>query len=93
MPYKDKQKQRDYQKRWIAKRRSDFFNGKSCVLCGSGESLELDHIIEADKTCHKIWSWAKVRRELEIQKCQVLCKVCHLVKTSKYNSIINRKVV
>jgi len=81
MPYKDKDKQREFAKKWTANRRSEFFAGKVCVKCGDSNSLELDHINRSKKTSHKIWSWSKERRDIEIAKCQILCKSCHLAKT------------
>lgn len=74
-------KKREYQRRWIAKRRAEFFDGKSCEKCGSKESLELDHIDQATKVSHNIWSWTEVKRLSEIEKCQILCSECHKIKT------------
>lgn len=83
---KDKNKQREFQRRWLAKRRHDFFHDKACVLCGSTEKLELDHIDRTLKKDHKVWSWSKKRRDEEIRKCQVLCKRCHIKKTNREKS-------
>jgi len=30
---------------------------------------------------HRVWSWARERREAELAKCVVRCVACHLVKT------------
>ena len=83
MPYKDKTKQLEYQKRWMRKRRSDWFEGKSCVECGDTKKLELDHIDPSKKVTHNVWSWTESRRSKELAKCQALCEECHLKKTSK----------
>lgn len=72
---------REYQRKWIAKRRSDFFSDKVCVKCGSSECLQLDHIDPKTKVSNSIWSWSKERREAEIKKCQVLCENCHKTKS------------
>lgn len=82
MPLKDKIARNEYSKKWVAKRRADFFMGKSCVICGSVDGLQLDHINRFEKTSHRIWSWAESKRLAEISKCQVLCTECHKVKTS-----------
>lgn len=74
---------REYQRKWIANRRAEFFKDKSCAKCGSTESLELDHIDRLTKVSNSIWSWSQVRREEELAKCQVLCSDCHLKKTSQ----------
>lgn len=81
MPYKDPEKQREYARKWIAARRAEWLADKFCVVCGSTEELEVDHIDRATKVDHKVWSWSSARREAELAKCQVLCKSCHLKKT------------
>lgn len=82
MPYADKEKQREYQRQWMANRRAEFFTGKACVQCDSTDRLELDHIDRQVKVSHNIWSWSRERREAEIAKCQVLCHDCHREKTN-----------
>ena len=77
MPYKDKDKQREYQRIWHAKRRHSYFCDKCCKHCGSKEKLELHHLDPSKKEHHSIWSWSEKRRNLEIEKCIVLCKGCH----------------
>ena len=81
MGYKDPDRQREYARKWVAKRRSDFFADKSCVVCGSTEELELDHVDPRLKVSHSIWSWRRERREAEIAKCQILCRKHHVEKT------------
>lgn len=66
----------------MARRRAEFFNGKSCVYCGSTSGLQLDHIDPLKKVNHKIWSWSEARRNAELAKCQVLCEPCHRAKTA-----------
>lgn len=53
-----------------------------CRKCGVAENLELDHVEPGMKVSHNVWSWTPMRRELELQKCQVLCRHCHRYKTS-----------
>lgn len=72
---------RAYQREWVRKRREAFFEGKTCVKCGSTERLELDHIDRSTKVSHNIWSWSESRREVELAKCQVLCYDCHKAKS------------
>lgn len=81
MPYSSKQEQRDYQRRWLAKRRRSWFKTKCCERCGSRKRLQLDHVNPKLKVSHKIWSWSERRRDTELQKCQVLCYDCHIEKT------------
>ncbi|URQ04828.1 HNH endonuclease [Streptomyces phage Emma1919] len=87
MPYKDKEKQKEYQRQWAAKRRADFFNGKVCVVCKSQRNLELDHIDPKKKVSHNIWSWSDDKRNKELAKCQVLCNSCHKAKNKTDGSI------
>lgn len=68
-------------RRWMAKRRATWFEGKSCTSCGSQTDLELDHIDPSKKVDHKVWSWSDERRKRELAKCQVLCHDCHVIKT------------
>ena len=81
MSYIDKDKQRAYQRAWLHNRKRAFYKDKCCVKCGSKEQLELDHINPAEKVTHRVWSWTEAKRNIEIAKCQVLCKACHLEKT------------
>lgn len=47
--------------------------------------MEVDHIDPDSKVSHTVWSWTPKRRELELSKCQVLCRKCHRRKTSMRN--------
>lgn len=82
MPYKNKEQQKEYQRQWMANRRSKWFaeNGP-CIKCNSWNNLELDHINPEDKISHNIWSWSEKRIKEETAKCQVLCEDCHKEKT------------
>lgn len=84
MPYTGDQK-RAYAREWMARRRAAFFDGRSCVKCGSTESLELDHIDRSVKWTHRIWSYSEEKRMVELAKCQILCHDCHLAKTIQEN--------
>jgi len=82
VPYRDKEAQREYQRRWMARRREDWLSANGpCVKCGSWDDLEVDHIDPSKKVSHKVWSWREDRRLEELAKCQVLCRNCHYAKT------------
>lgn len=87
MPYKNPSKQREFQRKWIAKRRADHFRGKKCATCGkkvSSSTADLDHKkAKMNRTGHKIWSREKKDRAKEIKKTQILCKACHKKKTAR----------
>lgn len=72
---------REYKRRWAAARRAEWMAGKSCVQCGTTESLEVDHVDPSQKVSHRIWTWAIARRDAELAKCQVLCIEHHKAKT------------
>lgn len=87
MPNKDPDKQRKYQREWVAKRRKEWFDANGpCIDCGTwgtdGNQLELDHTDAATKVTHSIWSFSKENREKELVKCVVRCHLCHVVKTT-----------
>lgn len=77
MGYKNKDKQREYQRMWKATRRESFIGGKPCIECGSYSNLELHHINPNEKESHSIWSWSKIRIEAEMAKCEIRCRKCH----------------
>lgn len=83
MPYKDHEKQKQFQREWCAKRRLNFLKDKQCVKCDSLNNLELHHKNPKDKISHRIWSWRETRRLKEIEKCEILCNVCHKEETKK----------
>lgn len=80
MPYKDKQVQGEYQRKWAAKRRAVVFEGKVCTACGhdgSEHRLELHHRDPKAKESHRIWTWSWARIWDEVAKCDILCSACH----------------
>jgi 5-methylcytosine-specific restriction endonuclease McrA len=85
MPISDPEARREYQKKLIANRRAEYFEDKVCVVCGSTENLELDHIDSSQKVEHRIWSWSAERRQVELDKCQILCLKHHQEKTRRDN--------
>lgn len=86
MAYKDPEVQRAYQREWMKRRRDEWIaqNGP-CAQCGSQDRLQVDHLDPALKLSHRVWSWAKEKREAELAKCQVLCCSCHHAKTVQQN--------
>jgi hypothetical protein len=82
MPYTDLEKQKKYQREWMARRRQEWLttNGP-CVDCGSWDDLQVDHVDASLKINHRVWSWARARRNAELAKCVVRCISCHYQKT------------
>jgi len=87
MGYSDPQRQREYQREWVAKRRAEYFADKSCVVCGNTNDLQLHHLDPAQKISHNIWGWRRERMEAEIAKCEVRCSACH----RKHHYVLWRK--
>lgn len=83
MSYKDRERQREYVRTWVAKRRQQWLREHGpCWWCGSWIDLEVDHIDPDRKVTHAVWTWSESRRLAELKKCQVLCNQCHLRKTA-----------
>lgn len=76
---------KDYMLARYHKRMSEARNklGGKCFKCNSIEDLQLDHINPKTKnfTVAKLWNSKKKVFDLEISKCQLLCKKCHEEKT------------
>jgi len=77
MPYKDPDKQREYQRNWYNKRRQQWLEENGPCACGSTKDLEVHHKDPTKKVTHRVWSWSAERRATELAKCKVECKECH----------------
>lgn len=70
-------------------------SGTKCVRCESTEYLEIDHIVESEKSFDvtDLWSkkanWPLILEELK--KCQTLCSSCHAKKTAARNALLFTK--
>lgn len=80
-----REKHREYELARYHRLRNGWIQSKggSCTLCGSKESLEIDHINRKEKSfdASRAWFLSESRRLLELAKCQVLCRSCHQQKT------------
>jgi len=90
MPYKDREKLYEAQKRHRVKIRLkllDFLSTKSCCDCGEKDPIVLDFDHRNRKSKFKMiskllsghYSWESV--EKEIRKCDIRCSNCHRRKT------------
>ena len=75
-PIRDADARRRYHREWIARRRAEFFAGKTCLDCGTTEQLELDRRDTTENVNHRLWSWSSTRREAELAKYDVRCSAC-----------------
>lgn len=73
------------------KRRSEAFKilGGKCVVCGTTENLEIDHVDRSLKTMDVArMAWVSKDRFLkEIENCQLLCKPHHIAKSREEQSV------
>lgn len=75
----------EYRKAYYDKRINQYksYLGGKCVKCGTINNLEFDHIIAKDKlftiTSKYDAKWEIMKPELD--KCQLLCTNCHLIKS------------
>lgn len=87
----DREYMREYMKQYSAKRRQKALDllGGVCVVCGTSENLEIDHIDPSTKsfTIARGWhhAWSKI--EDELRKCQLLCQPHHIAKSSAERSV------
>jgi hypothetical protein len=49
-------------------------------VCGTWNDLEVDHRDRTSKVSHRVWTWNRDRAALELEGCQVLCRVHHIEK-------------
>lgn len=68
-----------------ALRREEIMAGLACVVCGVEDNLQMDHINPDEKsfsisTMLQMKSLPSIQAELE--KCQPLCRTCHIKKAS-----------
>lgn len=61
------------------------FLGGVCVVCGTTEDLEIDHINKWEKSIPitQMWSVSQERYDLELMKCQLLCHTHHVEKSNR----------
>lgn len=82
---------RKYMLKRYHRRRSDSIEklGGKCVVCGTTDNLEIDHIDRSTKTMaiSGLWSCNIQRYEAELKLCQLLCEQHHKENTSRENSV------
>jgi hypothetical protein len=67
--------------------------GGKCVVCGTRENLEIDHIDPDSKTRNvkELWSYRWEKLLEEVAKCQLLCTIHHREKTFRDNRWLDSK--
>lgn len=81
----NRDKKREISKRTREKKkqeRIDYLGGK-CIGCGTTENLQFDHIDRTTKeySISKKPDYVFEKIKPELDKCQLLCKECHRIKT------------
>tara|TARA_B100001059_G_scaffold228954_1_gene260779 strand:+ start:102 stop:1097 length:996 start_codon:yes stop_codon:yes gene_type:complete len=93
---KHKEKLVEDQKRIRKERRQyleEYLGGK-CVRCGATEKLDFDHIIPANKSYtigSNITCFSIEELILEVDKCQLLCRPCHIQKGIENGDYVGSK--
>lgn len=78
MPYKDKSRQREYGRKFVAERKAAWLHEHGpCHGCGSWLRLEVHHKDPSTKVTHRVWSLTRTKRDEELKKCEPLCHDCH----------------
>ena len=79
------QYQRDYKK--MRRQKIKDYKGGKCMCCGSTEDLQFDHRDRSKKefniSKNVNMAWDKLTAEAD--KCDLLCKSCHQIKTRACN--------
>lgn len=80
---------------WYNKRKAKMIEylGGRCAHCGDTENLEFDHVDPSQKSFTITERFSNAWNELvvELDKCQLLCFMCHHAKTlTAYPAIHNR---
>lgn len=95
MPYKDPNRQREYNNEWTRKRAQSIRDELSamklergCIDCGYNadhRALEWDHIVPRNgaPTVGSVVARGRAAAMKEIEKCVVRCANCHRIKTYK----------
>lgn len=97
MTFKDKKYNNQYHLNYYHKRRKwfiDYLGGK-CIICGSTENLEFDHIDPQTKLLNpkEAIRLTKEKAFEEIDKCQLLCESHHIHKTNSEKTQFNHGTV
>lgn len=63
--------------------------GGKCVRCGSVDDLQFDHIVPGSKTrkVSEATNWSLERFLAEVDKCQLLCNLCHRLKSVEFREL------
>jgi len=95
MSYKSREKRNAYMRKRYHKKRlwAVQYLGGRCVCCGSIDNLEIDHINPDTKSfgLNNLWSVAWARYVGELDKCQLLCRSCHLEKSKGEGSLTKNR--
>lgn len=88
MPYKDRNKQLEFQRRYQTakrtRRRTQFLQGKVCVRCGFSDARALEfHHKDGDTklaSVGQMYTYSEEKIKQEIAKCDVICANCHTIE-------------
>lgn len=77
--HREYQRRRYHERMALARQRL----GGKCASCGSGQDLDFDHVVPGTKTrlISEATNWSLARFMAEVDKCQLLCRPCHIQKS------------
>jgi len=70
MPYMDREKQKEFQRNWMAAKKTAYFTGKVCVVCGQPATT----VLYSGGLTKKIWLRDKATRERALKDCPPVCE-------------------
>ena len=76
MGYKNKEKQKEYQKNWIAKRKEEFLANKICIHCSSKNELTFVNVRNKGKKFSLSYSIKNLAEKLN--NALILCESCYI---------------
>lgn len=87
-PERKREYEKSYQKQRYHRRRQYMIDrlGGECKSCGGNSDLEIDHVDPATKSFDTTKIVSDERMESELDKCQLLCRTCHLKKSQSEGS-------
>lgn len=85
MPYKDKDKQREYQRLKMAEKRKQLLMNKCCNYCSSKDDLTFVNVRNKGKKFSL--SYSKEKLDEMINQALILCNTCFIIYNKEQNAL------
>lgn len=84
MPYSSKENNSECKRKLLKGRKDAWFSKNGpCQHCGTWDNLQVDHIDPSQKAFSINWGIRIDVLEIELAKCQALCKPCHIKRSAE----------